>query len=62
MFVESRLFVKENLTTSNYNKEVIEIEFESNNKDIILDYLTPDIENSEEKIFKNIENHNERFS
>ncbi|CAG8722492.1 3951_t:CDS:1, partial [Cetraspora pellucida] len=54
--------VEENLATSDYNKEVIEIEPESDNKDIMLDYSTPDIESSEEKIFKDIENHDERFS
>ncbi|CAG8786460.1 14025_t:CDS:1, partial [Cetraspora pellucida] len=53
---------KENLATSDYDKEVIKIEFESNNENIILDYSTSDIKSSKEKIFKNIENHDKRFS
>ncbi|CAG8724448.1 15150_t:CDS:2, partial [Cetraspora pellucida] len=53
---------KENLATSDYNKEVIEIEPESDDEDIMLDYSTSDIESSEEEIFKNIRNHDERFN
>ncbi|CAG8810445.1 20234_t:CDS:1, partial [Cetraspora pellucida] len=54
--------VEENLATLNYNKEVIEIKSESDDEDIILDYPTLNIESSEEEIFKNIGNHNKRFS
>ncbi|CAG8811253.1 704_t:CDS:1, partial [Cetraspora pellucida] len=51
-----------NLVTSDYNKKVIEIELKSNNENIMLDYSTPDIESNEKEIFKNIGNHNKRFS
>ncbi|CAG8806630.1 5223_t:CDS:2, partial [Cetraspora pellucida] len=44
---------EENLTTSDYD-EVIEIESKN--------YSTPDIESSEEEIFENIGNYDERFS
>ena len=54
--------VEENLATSDYDEEVIEIESESDDEDIMLDYSTPDIESSEEEIFENIGNHDERFS
>ncbi|CAG8801897.1 15656_t:CDS:1, partial [Cetraspora pellucida] len=53
---------KKNLATLDYNKEVIGIEFKSDNKIIMLDYSTPDIESSKEEIFKNIGNHDKRFS
>ncbi|CAG8586665.1 11349_t:CDS:1, partial [Cetraspora pellucida] len=53
--------VEENLATSDYNKEVIKIEPESDNKNIILDYSTSDIESSKEEIFENIGNHNENL-
>ncbi|CAG8775656.1 8215_t:CDS:1, partial [Cetraspora pellucida] len=53
---------KKNLATSDYDKEVIKIEPESNDKDIMLDYSSPDIESSKEEIFKNIGNYDERFS
>ncbi|CAG8820916.1 8950_t:CDS:1, partial [Cetraspora pellucida] len=53
---------KENLATSDYNKEIIEIEPESDNENIMLDYLIPNIESNKEEIFENIKNHNERFS
>ncbi|CAG8587948.1 13173_t:CDS:1, partial [Cetraspora pellucida] len=54
--------VKENLTISDYDEEVIEIEPESDDEDIMLNYSIPDIESSEEEIFKDIGNHNERFN
>ncbi|CAG8765299.1 9555_t:CDS:1, partial [Cetraspora pellucida] len=53
---------EKNLATSDYDKEVIEIEPESNDKDIMLDYSTFDIESSKEKIFEDIRNHDKRFS
>ncbi|CAG8690102.1 12232_t:CDS:1, partial [Cetraspora pellucida] len=54
--------VEKNLAISDYDEEVIEIESESDDENIMLDYLTSDIESSEEEIFKNIGNYNERFS
>ncbi|CAG8768385.1 14712_t:CDS:1, partial [Cetraspora pellucida] len=54
--------VEENLAISDYDKEVIEIEPESDNEDIILDYSAPDIESSEEEIFEDIGNYNKRFN
>ncbi|CAG8821726.1 6525_t:CDS:2, partial [Cetraspora pellucida] len=44
---------EENIATSDYDKEVIEIEPEN--------YSTPNIESSEEVIFEDIGNHDERF-
>ncbi|CAG8792511.1 5549_t:CDS:1, partial [Cetraspora pellucida] len=52
---------EEYLVTSNYDEEVIKIEPESD-KNIILDYSTSNIESNEEEIFKDIGNHNKRFS
>ncbi|CAG8555211.1 23996_t:CDS:1, partial [Cetraspora pellucida] len=52
---------KKNLATSDYDEEVIKIEPESNDKNIMLDYLTSDIESSKEEIFEDIGNHNKRF-
>ncbi|CAG8784428.1 6636_t:CDS:1, partial [Cetraspora pellucida] len=54
--------VEKNLATSDYAEEVIEIEPKSDDKDIMLDYSTSDIESSEEEIFEDIGNHNEKFS
>ncbi|CAG8697139.1 11730_t:CDS:1, partial [Cetraspora pellucida] len=54
--------VEENLATSDYDKEVIKIESESDDEDIMLDYSTSNIKSSEEEIFEDIGNHNERFS
>ncbi|CAG8615549.1 24595_t:CDS:1, partial [Cetraspora pellucida] len=53
---------EKNLATSDYNEEVIEIEPKSNNKDIILDYSTSDIESSKNELFKNIRNYDKKFS
>ncbi|CAG8683738.1 16697_t:CDS:1, partial [Cetraspora pellucida] len=53
--------VEENLATSDYDEEVIEIEPESDDEDIMLDYSTPDIKSSEEEIFEDIGNHDKRF-
>ncbi|CAG8795847.1 22729_t:CDS:1, partial [Cetraspora pellucida] len=53
---------KENLATSDYDKEFIEIESKSNDKNIMLDYSTPDIESSEKEIFEDIGNYDKRFS
>ncbi|CAG8791286.1 3053_t:CDS:1, partial [Cetraspora pellucida] len=53
---------EENLATSDYDKEVIEIEPESNDKNIILNYSTSNIKSSKEEIFEDIGNYNERFS
>ncbi|CAG8809513.1 3550_t:CDS:1, partial [Cetraspora pellucida] len=52
---------KKNLATSDYDEEVIEIEPKSNNKNIMLDYSTSNIESSKEEIFENIRNYDERF-
>ncbi|CAG8833231.1 7794_t:CDS:1, partial [Cetraspora pellucida] len=45
---------KKNLAILDYDEKVIKIESKSNNENIILDYLTSDIESSKEEIFKNI--------
>ncbi|CAG8806864.1 703_t:CDS:1, partial [Cetraspora pellucida] len=52
---------EENLAISDYDKEVIEIEPESNNENIMLDYSTSDIKSSKKEIFEDIGNHDERF-
>ncbi|CAG8793577.1 7615_t:CDS:1, partial [Cetraspora pellucida] len=52
---------EENLATSDYDEKVIEIEPESDNEDIMLDYSTPDTKSSEKEIFEDIGNHDERF-
>ncbi|CAG8487019.1 10496_t:CDS:10, partial [Cetraspora pellucida] len=48
--------VEANLAISDYNGKVKEIEPESDYENIMLDYSTPDIESSEEEIFKDIGN------
>ncbi|CAG8830233.1 19485_t:CDS:1, partial [Cetraspora pellucida] len=50
-----------NLVISDYDEEVIEIEPESDDEDIILNYSTPDIKSSEEEIFEDIGNYDKRF-
>ncbi|CAG8690458.1 5314_t:CDS:1, partial [Cetraspora pellucida] len=43
---------KKNLATSDYNKEVIETEPESNDENNMLDYSTLNIESNKKEIFK----------
>ena len=52
----------ETLNILDSEEEITEIEPESDNEDTILDYSAPDIENSDEEIFEDIENLDQNFS